>query len=270
VLLLAACSVPTSAVPTVPATPVPSSSATATPAPASTSPPAPSRLRVVALGDSVTAGSNCGCTPFPELYGRALGAREQIPVSVTNAGVPGETSSDLLHDLGGVAPLDRSVSAAGVVLVTIGANDFTGQYAAVTGGQCDAEGDQLACVRPQLSQLGATVTAVLRRVEELRGGRPTTVLVTGYWNVFEDGDVASRKFSAAGLAATDRLTLAANAAIEAAADRTSDDYVDLYAPFKGEQAERDPTPLLADDGDHPDAAGHRVIADALLAKSPAH
>ena len=39
---------------------------------------------------------------------------------------------------------------------------------------------------------------------------------------------------------------------------------DLYAAFKGEHAERDPTNLLAADGDHPNAAGHRLIAQALL------
>jgi lysophospholipase L1-like esterase len=39
--------------------------------------------------------------------------------------------------------------------------------------------------------------------------------------------------------------------------------VDIYAPFEG-AGDRNPTALLADDGDHPNAAGHRLIAKALL------
>ena len=58
-----------------------------------------------------------------------------------------------------------------------------------------------------------------------------------------------------------------NARIEAAARSHGAVPVDLYAPFKG-AGDVDPTPLLADDGDHPDAAGHALIARVLLAALP--
>ena len=45
-------------------------------------------------------------------------------------------------------------------------------------------------------------------------------------------------------------------------------YVDLVKPFRGPSGDSDPTPLLADDGDHPNAAGVDAIADALAAKVP--
>ena len=60
------------------------------------------------------------------------------------------------------------------------------------------------------------------------------------------------------------LTKAVNNVIEAAASRAGDIYVDLYTPFKGSEGTADPTRLLAADGDHPDAAGHQVIARQLL------
>ena len=47
--------------------------------------------------------------------------------------------------------------------------------------------------------------------------------------------------------------------------RHSDTYVDIYTPFKGADGSTDDTALLADDGDHPNAAGHQLIATALLA-----
>jgi lysophospholipase L1-like esterase len=46
-------------------------------------------------------------------------------------------------------------------------------------------------------------------------------------------------------------------------------YVDLAEPFKGPSGTGDPSDLLADDGDHPNAAGHRRIASALLAAGTA-
>jgi lysophospholipase L1-like esterase len=60
------------------------------------------------------------------------------------------------------------------------------------------------------------------------------------------------------------VTKAANRAICAAATAADDRCVDIYAPFEG-AGDRNPTTLLADDGDHPNAAGHRLIAQTLLA-----
>ena len=42
-------------------------------------------------------------------------------------------------------------------------------------------------------------------------------------------------------------------------------YVDLFTPFRGADGSKDCTALLTDDGDHPDAAGHALIARTLLA-----
>lgn len=39
-------------------------------------------------------------------------------------------------------------------------------------------------------------------------------------------------------------------------------YVDLFSPF--ERGDRDVDSLMAADGDHPDAAGHELIARTLL------
>ena len=56
---------------------------------------------MVTLGDSVPAGTGCGCTAFPELYARRQGA-----VSI-NLAAPGLTSADVRAQLevNAVAPL---------------------------------------------------------------------------------------------------------------------------------------------------------------------
>jgi lysophospholipase L1-like esterase len=43
--------------------------------------------------------------------------------------------------------------------------------------------------------------------------------------------------------------------------------VSLYAPFKGDGT-KNPTTLLAADGDHPNSTGHHLIASTLLAGTP--
>jgi lysophospholipase L1-like esterase len=256
------------ATPTPTSPPSPTSASPASPTPLSPTPssPAPSSLsalRIVALGDSVTAGTHCSCRAFPALYGDGLRKLYDVPVRVDNVGVNGDASADLLAELTGDRDTEADVRAANVVVITIGANDFGDSYDAITTGTCGGD-DGLRCVRRMLAALGPRLTALLDRVDSLRGGRPTAVLVTGYWNVFEDGDVAAGAFSGRGRATTDRLTRAADALIAKAAHADNADYVDLYTAFKGAHAERDPTRLLAADGDHPSAAGHRVIAQALL------
>jgi lysophospholipase L1-like esterase len=77
--------------------------------------------------------------------------------------------------------------------------------------------------------------------------------------------VAEADYTDAGRAATIALTQQVNEVVRSAAVSGDATYVDLFAPFKGVAGDDDATPLLADDGDHPNAAGHQVIARALLA-----
>jgi lysophospholipase L1-like esterase len=241
--------------PTAPSTPA----RTATP----TTTPAPVTLSVVALGDSVTAGSHCDCRAFPDVYAADLRSKYDLEVQVTNDGQGGLTSQDTSTALDSRRDTRAEVARADVVILTIGANDFLPAHEAIETDTCGTS-DHLRCVRSQLATLSDNLDATLGRIHDLRKSQPTTVLVTGYWNVFEDGDVADRSFSSAGRAASDELTRAVNAVITSAVDRAGDTYVDLYAPFKGAAGKANPAHLLADDGDHPNAAGHDVIAQALL------
>jgi acyl-CoA thioesterase-1 len=76
-------------------------------------------IKVVALGDSLTAGYQlAGGTAFPVQLERALKAKGRA-VEVTNAGVSGDTST------GGLARLDWSVpEGTDAVILELGANDM--------------------------------------------------------------------------------------------------------------------------------------------------
>jgi lysophospholipase L1-like esterase len=185
-----------------------------------------------------------------------------VPVAVDNRGVPGATSEDLLSGLG-TADEASSVGAADVVLVTIGANDFGDQANAVVTHRCGGS-DNLACVRSGLDTLRDNMHAIVQRIRALRGGRDTVILVSGYWNVYEDGSVADHDYGTKGRVESDRLTLAVNDVIQRQAEQAGTTYVDLVTPFKGPRGGEDPSDVLADDGDHPNAAGHQLIAQTLV------
>jgi acyl-CoA thioesterase I len=91
-------------------------------------------LRIVALGDSLTAGYGlAGNEAFPVRLQRALAAKG-IAAEIVNAGVSGDTTS------GGLARLDWSVpEGTDAVIVELGANDsLRGIDPKVTRGALDA------------------------------------------------------------------------------------------------------------------------------------
>ena len=99
--------------------PAPAETKTA-PAPASSSTPVETVPKIVAFGDSLTAGY--GLQPqesYPALLQKMLDA-DGFKYEVVNAGVSGDTSA------GGVRRLDWSLDAGGVrfVILELGANDF--------------------------------------------------------------------------------------------------------------------------------------------------
>jgi lysophospholipase L1-like esterase len=212
---------------------------------------------VVGLGDSVPSGTNCRCVGYVPLVARALAGGDARVARVRNLARGGMTTSSVLAQLDDPA-VRTAIGSASVVLVTVGANDVS--PARLRDPACRPV-VALACYRPAIAGVGRRVQRLLAGIATLAppGAR---VLVTGYWNVFLDGAVGLRQ-GADYVAGSDALTRAMNDVIAAAAAQTGTRYVDIYTPFKG-SGDVDCTPLLASDGDHPNARGHRVIADALL------
>ena len=233
-----------------------SPSATASPSPAGP-------LRVLGLGDSVMAGTHCGCRGLVEEYADALARRTGRTVDVDNLGSNGAVTTDLLHDLSSDGDTPALAGRADVVVVTIGANDLIPQLDTWETSGCPAR-----CYATAAQEVGRRLTRVLQTLAAARGGRIDHVLVTDYWNVFRDGQVALEDDGRAERDWSLRVTDAANAAICRAAQATGAVCVDLVAPFRA-AGHGDPTPLLADDGDHPNAAGMKVIVAALMQATPA-
>nr|WP_246314908.1 SGNH/GDSL hydrolase family protein [Kineococcus aurantiacus] len=198
--------------------------------------------RVVAFGDSVPDGARCACTPFPALVAARLG------VGVEQLAEDGATSADTARTVGAHLP---ALTRGDVVLLETGANDL----APLVDGAGDDAGDD-AGVR---AAAGAAVARVAATVEALRatGAR---VVVLDYWAVGLDGDVAALRYTPRQRRLQGELTDAYDDRLACAlAGRAV--VVGLRPTF---HAGAGATPLLAADGDHPDAAGHRAIAAAVL------
>ena len=216
---------------------------------------------VVGIGDSVTSATVCGCTGFVESYAAHLPAADGGPARAENLGAGGLTAAGLRTLMTQPGPTPTSVAEADVLLVTIGANDLTPLLSRWQSSGCSK-----ACYSPAVEAVGSDLGDILAAARSLRGHRPTRVLVTDYWNVFADGDVARASDGPAYLRWSDELTRALNVSICNAARNAGATCVDLYAPFKGDGS-KNPTELLAADGDHPNAAGNQAISSALLAAS---
>ena len=229
-----------------------------TPIPMFTSRPSPAQptrppIRdVVGLGDSVPAGFACSCTTYVSLVANALAKAQHTKVATHNFAQSGQTTQGLLAQLHNQAEM-KALRRADVVIVTIGANDLE------EDPDC-SPADSYACYRADLRALRPTYVRLLKRIHSLVQTR-ARVIVTGYWSVFQDGSVA-RQQGDTYVRNSNALTRAVNSLIASSAVAHAATYVDVYKPFKGD-GDRDDTWLLAADGDHPNAAGHRAIAAAI-------
>lgn len=229
-------------------------------------------VQIVGLGDSIPEAYGCACTGFLDLYADLLGDARSAPATVTNFATGGWTTADLLASLppdDAAAEADpdgvsRSIGQADIVTVMIGANDYDALVDTFAGGRCGGP-DGLACFGAATEDVTRDLTAILQRIRELRDGRPTTLQVLGYWDVFPDGEFAEQTYGPQFVRDSTKVTQLANTTIADVARAEQACYVDLYATFKGPAGDLDDTSLLIDDGEHPNQAGHQRIADALAA-----
>lgn len=223
----------------------------------------PSSTHLVGLGDSVPAAAGCDCTSFVELFGTDVQRHTGRPNATDNLAQNGLDTEGLLHQLDESRVAD-AVSRADLLTVTIGANDFGPARDDYFAGTCGGS-DGLACFREALARMRENLTAILTRIQALAAGHPLGVRVTNYWNVFEAGEVAQDKYGDAFPTQSDRLTQEANAVICDVAMSAGDVCIDVYTAFKQASPNGDPTQLLASDGDHPNQAGHDLIAQTVAA-----
>jgi len=220
--------------------------------------PVASRWTALALGDSVATGAGCDCRPYPDRYASLVTARTGVPTTVVNRADNGLTSADLRDRVEHDPTLAGELGRSDIVTVTIGANDLGDALSRWRDDGC------LSCFDVPARQVGRDVDAVLDRIATLRAGHPTEVLVTTYWNIFQDGRAADDADDPDFATMSRHATGQVNEELCVAARAHGAACIDLDAAFQRAGVD-DPTPFLAADADHPSASGHDVIAAALAA-----
>lgn len=203
-------------------------------------------VRIVALGDSITNGTGLSgvseAQTFREIVRRELAARLRKSVEVINAGVNGDVATQAVHRLQRDV-LDRKPD---IVTIMFGGNE-AGFYRPETGGFSDTP-------RVPREHFKAAVAGL---VDRFRAGRIAVVLLTcppmteRYWGMHLDA------YQKQGI---NFLVKDYAQAVRDVAAEKNVALVDVYNAFQQDPARLDCFP----DGLHPDARGHRLIADLLV------
>ena len=229
----------------------------------------------IALGDSLSAGigaSDIATTGFVALVHASLGPRVQLE----NLGVPGDTSQDLIDD----GHLDRAVQEIekrkgdsdpnnDVQLVTleVGGNDLLDIYfSLVQTGDCpdvDTSLQNKKCRDALSSAFDAFRPNLTKMLDRLRAADPSLrILLLTLYNPFshlprlsELGDLSLE--GKAGTAFPGGLN---DIIRDVAQPRNDVTVVDVYPLFQGKTQE-----IIAGDHIHPNDAGYKIMADAVIA-----
>ena len=218
----------------------------------------PRPLHVVALGDSVPAAALCHCAGYVEQLTTMLQRATHRPGVVRNDAVGGWTTADVEQDLRGPGT-SADITRADLVVVEVGANDF--DLSRVDDPAClPAAGSP--CWSETLANLRSGLTRIISTIRSLDRQDTLRIAVAGYWNVTVDGAVG-RQRGPDFVSGSDELTRLVNQTIADVAQHDGALYIDAYAALKGVNGDQDPTANLLDDGDHPNAQGHALLAQEL-------
>jgi len=193
----------------------------------------------VALGDSLAAGVGAE-RGYVDRYAAHLRNDTGARVRVSNLGVSGQTSSELLEALREDGSMRRAIEEAEVVTFNIGINDLGHAGAAYEEGTCGG-GDGEECIREAVRTLKGNWDAIVTELSGLGSTTNTIVRTPGLGYTPQAGDDL------------DHYVREVNRHIASTARSKAVPYVEIPA---GDVS-------MSPDGVHPNDAGYATIAARL-------
>jgi lysophospholipase L1-like esterase len=202
----------------------------------------------VALGDSLAAGVGAE-RGYVDRYAAHLRNDTEAGVKVTNLGVSGQTSSELLDALRMDESMRRAIEGAEVVTFNIGLNDLGHAGAAYEEGTCGGE-DGERCLREAVEILKDNWEEIATELLGLRSTGATIIRTPGLGYTPRAGDDLQHYISEV------------NRHIASTTRSKAVPYVEIPVGEIG----------MSPDGVHPNHAGYVTIADRLrgLGFGPLH
>lgn len=206
-------------------------------------------IRYLAFGDSLTVGY--GAAPglgFVPLYARALGAAVGREVSISNTGMNGATTHNLLENMRTDPDIHAHIRNADIMSITAGGNDLI-QAALPFVFEGDAN-----ILKSALQSYEANYRFMLETIRDIEGSgdNPMPIILVGLYNplpLMKEASVWVRKFNEY----LHNLS-GPNVCV-----------VDVYDMFLGRERE-----LLYSDHIHPNARGYAVMAEQIAQSVPVH
>lgn len=213
--------------------------------------------RYVALGDSFAEGS--GATRgYVDRYADYIKIDIGTQVNVTNLGLGGETSSQLLYVLRNDSSTRQALSDADVITFNIGVNDLEQAAEAYADGHCGGDDNQ-ECLRTAVNTFKGNWDAIVAEILSLRSTDDTIIRTagTGYTPDVFLSEQSTNTWPNNGWL-NDPRTLRPyvyelNHYIAVTAAKDNIPYAQVYLDKED----------VSQDGEHPNDQGYKVIAEQL-------
>ncbi len=184
-----------------------------------------------------------------------------MTVSLTDLGVNGAHSGDLLRSLQNDPNYRSHVSSSQVVTWDIGGDDLLHAVKLFRNGQCGGADNQ-DCLRSAVASFIPNWDAIVQQILALRDKNMTIIRTMDIYNPFVAELMVDGTFST-----VEPYLDQVNQHIATSAKANGIPIAQVHLAFNGPNGDQDPVAkdLIALDGIHPNNNGHKAIADALRA-----
>jgi lysophospholipase L1-like esterase len=222
---------------------------------------APTTWQYTALGDSLAVGVLDSQGGYVRRYDNDIATDTGVTVSLTDLGVNGAHSADLLKSLENDLNFRSHVSSSQVVTWDIGGDDLLHAINLFRNDQCGGADNQ-DCLHSAVATFMPNWDAIVQQILTLRDKNKTIIRTMDIYNPFVAALMVQGTFST-----VEPYLDQVNQHIASSAKANGIPMAQVHLSFNGPNGDQDPVAkgLITVDGIHPNDNGHKTIADALRA-----